>query len=62
MRASTNALRASGLRRLDVVELIRRYPPVLERNPTSLKLLMELLRERCGLRKVYKLSVFAHII
>ena len=52
MRSAVNALRASGLKRSDVVALVRRFPLVLAEDAEQLKKVVEVLRERCGLSKV----------
>jgi hypothetical protein len=49
IRSVSSALRSCGLRRIDVMRLVRRFPPILERSPDLIKVLFELLKERCGL-------------
>ena len=51
IRTVCNALRSCGLRRSDVVQLIRKYPPVLRLDPDYLKLLVNFLRGRLKLPK-----------
>jgi hypothetical protein len=51
IRSVSSALRYCGLRRLDVMRLVRRFPPILTRSPDAIKVLFELLRERCGLER-----------
>lgn len=51
IRSVSSALRYCGLRRLDVMRLVRRFPPILTRSPDVIKVLFELLKERCGLEK-----------
>lgn len=51
IRSVCNALRSCGLRRSDVVQLIRKYPPVLRLDPDYLKLLVNFLRGRLKLPK-----------
>ena len=52
MRAAGNALRTAGLRRREVLQIARRHPPVLGRDPTLLINLISFLRFNCGLHKV----------
>eukprot|EP01041_Mallomonas_annulata_P003297 gene3297-6531_t len=51
MRAVSYVLRGCGLRRTDVVQLIRRHPPIISKEPVALRSLLEFLKEHCGLRK-----------
>lgn len=51
MRSSANALRASGLRRIDVVHIIRVYPVILGKSATHIRDIISSLRYHCGLRK-----------
>jgi hypothetical protein len=52
IKASTNALRASGFTHLDVMQLVRRCPAVLKHDANSITLILDLLKDRCGLRKI----------
>lgn len=52
MRGAANVLRAAGLRRSEVVQLIRMRPTILGRNPTMLKDIISFLKYHCSLRKV----------
>lgn len=52
MRAAGNALRTAGLRRGEVLQIARRHPPVLGRDPALLINLILFLRFNCGLHKV----------
>eukprot|EP00607_Mallomonas_marina_P005226 CAMPEP_0182434190 /NCGR_PEP_ID=MMETSP1167-20130531/68249_1 /TAXON_ID=2988 /ORGANISM="Mallomonas Sp, Strain CCMP3275" /LENGTH=480 /DNA_ID=CAMNT_0024623765 /DNA_START=277 /DNA_END=1719 /DNA_ORIENTATION=+ len=51
MRSVSNALRASGLRRLDATTLVKRYPGILHKDPVVLRSILEFLKTHCGLRK-----------
>ena len=51
MRAAGNALRAAGMRRWEVLQLARRHPPVLGRDPVALVNLVSFLRFHCGMKK-----------
>jgi hypothetical protein len=51
MRAAGNALRKAGMRRWEVLQIARRYPPVLGRDPTTLLSLVSFLRFYCGMKK-----------
>jgi mTERF len=51
MRAAGNALRSAGLRRFEVLQVARRHPPVLARDPTQLVYLVSFLRYHCGLNR-----------
>jgi len=52
MRAVGNSMRAGGLKRSDIVYLIRRYPATLERSPELLQNLLIFLVSYCGFRKI----------
>lgn len=51
MQAVFSSLRSSGIRRDDIVFLVRRIPQILGMDPLSLRSLIAFLREECGLRK-----------
>lgn len=52
MRDAGNALRSAGLKRGEVILLVRRHPPVLGRDPSLLINLLSFLKYNCGLHKV----------
>ena len=51
MRAAGNALRKAGMRRWEVLQIARRHPPVLGRDPAALLNLVSFLRFYCGMKK-----------
>ena len=52
MRSAGNALRAVGLRRAEVLQIARRYPPVLGKDGRSLITTVSFLKYNCGVSKV----------
>lgn len=51
MRLACNALRAAGLKRTEVIQLVKRYPPILSRDVVEMKDLISFIKYQCGLRK-----------
>ncbi len=51
MRSSADALRSSGLRRVDVLHIIRVYPVVLGKSAAHIRDNISSLKYHCGLRK-----------
>jgi hypothetical protein len=62
MRAAGNALRTAGLRRGEVLQIARRHPPVLGRDPALLINLILFLRFNCGLHKVRYTTMSNHFV
>ena len=60
MRAVCNAIRSCGVRRADVVKLVRKFPRVLGLDVEYVKDLIMFLREVCGLRKIDVVPFLLH--
>jgi hypothetical protein len=55
-RSVCNALRACGIRRADVIALVRKHPPVLNIEDCQIRELVTFLRDRVGLHKLNVVS------
>ena len=51
MRSAANALLRAGVMRRDVVQLAKRYPPILGKNADDLAALISFFKATCGLRR-----------